>query len=292
MHANANMNQTASHIVKSLAALPPLPAAAAEILAQFGDEFIEARTVTQIVERDPGICAKLLGLANSAFFNLAEPVTRMEEVISRVLGVDTVRSLVFAMALQKSFDHTRCPAFDPQKFWLDSLCVAESCKRLARSDDNASESLVNLSYPAGLCHNLGLMALAHIEAERTDRVLQAHADYPRPCGLAPRLVEEFNTDHRHTTAELAKLWSLPEVIVSAYEHRTSSAADGAENHLAAMLDASVATIGNRTGPDESWVDLDGTARRLGLTADQLTELAEPNDRQLDRLRSVASSMKA
>ena len=173
-------------------------------------------------------------------------------------------------------------------FWLDSLCVAEACKRLARSDDKASDAIVNLAYPAGLCHNLGLMALAHIEAERTDRVLQAHEDYPRPGGLAPRLVAEFNTDHRHTTAELARLWSLPEAIVAAYEHRTSSSDGDQDDRLAAMLDASVATIGNCTGPDESWVDLDNSAVRLGLTSEQL---AEPNDRQLERLRSVASSMK-
>lgn len=291
MQANATMNQTACHLVKSLAALPPLPAAAAEIVAQFSDDFIEARAVTQVVERDPGICAKLLGLANSAYFNLAEPVTRMEEVVSRVLGVDTVRSLVFAMALQQSFDHTRCPAFDSQKFWLDSLCVAESSKRLARNDEAATEAEVNLAYPAGLCHNLGLMALAHIEADRTNRVLQTHAEYPRPGGLSPRLNEEFQTDHRHTTVELASMWSLPDTIVSAYRSRAGMPESGPGSRLADILDASVATIGNCTGPEAARIDLDSTAVRLGLNADELVALAQPNERQLERLRSVASSMR-
>ena len=75
----------------------------AQLLTQHeieADEFIDAAKVTAVVEGDPGICAKLLGLANSAYFGLAEPVNNIGEAISRVLGVDTVRSLVLAMAIQ------------------------------------------------------------------------------------------------------------------------------------------------------------------------------------------------
>ena len=113
-----DVTETAAIFAESIMALPPLPATAQRILTCFGDEFIDAKKVALVVEGDPGICAKLLGLSNSAYFGLAEPVNSISEAISRVLGVDTVRSLVLAMAIQQSFNSKGCPAFDTERFWM------------------------------------------------------------------------------------------------------------------------------------------------------------------------------
>ncbi|MEM9209171.1 MAG: HDOD domain-containing protein [Pseudomonadota bacterium] len=284
------MKDTAAYIVQSIAALPPLPAAAEEILSQFGDEFIDAHQVTRVVERDPGICAKLLGLANSAYFNLANPVSELEEVVSRVLGVDTVRSLVFAMALRTSFDYHKCPAFDAQRFWLDALCVAEGCKRLAKSDEHLSEEGRNLAYAAGLCHNLGLLALAHIHPPRLNAVLAARDAEPSDARLAAALRDVFQTDHRFATLELARQWSLPEPMLQAYTARLHDHGTTRLDRLAAIIDATASAIGNAYGPEESRVDLDATASRIGLTAEQLAEIAEPGERQRERLLALAATM--
>ena len=174
MTAATDTSETATRFAQSIAALPPLPATAQEILTCFGDEFIDADKVTAVVEGDPGICAKLLGLANSAYFGLAEPVNTISEAISRVLGVDTVRSLVLAMAIQKSFNAKDCPEFDVERFWMQSLLAAECCKKIAFADDKAEDCDRDFAYSAGLCHNLGLMALAHVEPQRTNKVLAAH----------------------------------------------------------------------------------------------------------------------
>ncbi len=290
MRAETEMTDTATFIVQSIAALPPLPAAAEEILSQFGDEFIDARKVTQVVERDPGICAKLLGLANSAYFNLANPVGDIEEVVSRVLGVDSVRSIVFAMALKSSFEYHKCPAFDAERFWLDSLCVAEGCKKLGKADDHLSDSERGLAYAAGLCHNLGLLALAHIHPKRLNAILEARDAEPGTERLANSLEDAFRTNHRFATLELARKWSLPEPMLNAYASRIHSDGANKADRLGSVIDACASAIGNAHGPDEARIDLDATATRIGLTAEQLAELAEPGDRQKERLRSVAASM--
>ena len=52
------------------------------------------------------------------------------------LGVDTVRSLVLAMAIQQSFNSKDCPEFnDVERFWVRSLLVAECCKKIAAIDE-------------------------------------------------------------------------------------------------------------------------------------------------------------
>ena len=139
MKAAADTSETAARFAESITVLPPLPVTAQKILTCFGDEFIDADKVAEVVEGDAGICAKLLGLTNSAYFGLAEPLYQISEAISRVLGVDTVRSLVLAMAIQQSFNSKECPSFSAERFWVDSLMVAELCKKIAAIDSDADD---------------------------------------------------------------------------------------------------------------------------------------------------------
>ena len=84
--AISDTNSTGSLLARSLSSLPPLPATAQEILTCFGDEFIDADAVAKVVEDDPGICARLLGLSNSSYFGLASPVNNIREAIARNVG--------------------------------------------------------------------------------------------------------------------------------------------------------------------------------------------------------------
>lgn len=289
MSAVSDTNTSARQIVESIASLPPLPATAQEILTCFGDEFIDADKVTAVVEGDPGICGKLLGLANSAYFGLAQPVTNMSEAISRVLGVDTVRSLVLAMAIQQSFNSRKCPAFDSERFWVQSLLTAECCKKIVAGDDSATDTVRDLAYSAGLCHNLGLMALVHMEPQRTNMVLRAHSEQTRPESLAQLFIDEFSTDHKIMTAELARFWSLPEAMITAYSYRASPVGACSER-LAAVVGAGATAVGNTEFEEDQRVDLAPWAGSFGLTTAQLQKMAMFSERQQERVRSLAGNM--
>lgn len=281
--------ETAHRIAESIAALPPLPMTAQKILTCFGDEFIDADAVANVVENDPAICARLLGLSNSSYFGLAEPVRNIREAISRVLGVDTVRSLVLAMAIQRSFDSNKCPAFSAERFWMRSLQTAECCKKIAAADENSPAAVRDLAYSTGLCHNLGLMALAHIEPDRTNKVLKEYEQNTTSNSLKDFCVAELMTDHRIVTAELGRLWSLPELMVNAYQYRAfpEIAVDG---RLGLILTCGVSAIGNLELEENNRTDLTGYADDIGFDADALQKFAEIGDRQKDRISSLSSNM--
>ena len=280
---------TATRLAQSIAALPPLPATAQEILTCFGDEFIDADKVTAVVEGDPGICAKLLGLANSAYFGLPEPVNCIGEAISRVLGVDTVRSLVLAMAIQQSFNSRNCPTFNTERFWTQSLLTAECCKKIACTDSQAGDDDRDLAYSAGLCHNLGLMALAHMEPQRTNAVLLKHRDTQRPDSLSGLFVAEFETDHRIVTAELARTWSLPVPMVSAYQYRAFPESP-CDYRLDLIVKIGAIAVENTESPDENQVNLGKWAAQIDIPVDDLQSMAELADRHKERVQSLASNM--
>ena len=289
MSAATDITETAARFAKSIQALPPLPATAQEILTCFGDEFIDAEKVAAVVDGDPGICAKLLGLANSAYFGLAEPVNDIGEAISRVLGVDTVRSLVLAMAIQQSFNSKKCPEFDVVRFWAQSLMAAECCKKIAAADQAADDAERGLAYSAGLCHNLGLMALTHIEPVRTNEVLKEHREHDRSDTLAELFDREFETDHKIVTSELGRIWSLPAPMVAAYQYRAFPNSH-CEYRLGLVVAAGVTAVENaeRDESDHSSVAL--WSAELGVDADEIQSMAILSDRQKERVQSLASNM--
>jgi HD-like signal output (HDOD) protein len=289
MNAVKETTRPAADLAESISGLPPLPATAQKILACFGDEFIDAAKVAAVVEGDPGICARLLGLANSAYFGLVEPVNSIAEAISRVLGVDTVRSLVLAMAIQRSFDSKNCPAFSIDRFWQQSLLVAECCKRIVAADDLAQDDDRDLAYSAGLCHNLGLMALAHINPGRTNHVLVRHQMDPQQGRLTSLLHDEFGADHKVITVEISQNWTLPSAMVSAYRYRASPDSQ-IQNRLDPTLAAAVAAVENAELAPEQRVALTVWADALGMNAAELQEFAELSERQIERVQSLASNM--
>ena len=289
MTAATETSETATNLAKSIMALPPLPATAQEILTSFGDEFIAAEQVATVVEGDAGICAKLLGLANSAYFGLAEPVSDMEQAISRVLGVDTVRSLVLAMAIQNSFNSKKCPAFDVERFWLTSLMTAECCKKIAAADEAFEDDERDLAYSAGLCHNLGLMALTHIEADRSCEVLMHNDEQVDSGSLTRWFQDEFKTDHKIMTAELARLWSLPAPMIAAYQSRACPDAV-CEHRLGLVVNAGVTAVQNTEVPEDRWQSLQPWAEELGISAADIQGMAAIGERQKERVRSLAGRL--
>jgi len=289
MTAAKDTSDTSVGLAKSVMALPPLPATAQEILTCFGDEFIDAEQVAAVVEGDAGICAKLLGLANSAYFGLSEPVNDLGEAISRVLGVDTVRSLVLAMAIQQSFNSKKCEAFDVERFWRVSLMTAECCKKIASSDESADDAERDLAYSAGLCHNLGLMALTHIEADRTCRVLMRNDEHAETGTLSQELFQEFKTDHKMMTAELARIWSLPAPMVAAYRYRAFPDTD-CNDRLGLVVSVGVAAVQNATLPEDLQVSLAPWSGSLGKKPEDLQGMAVFGERQRDRVQSLAGRL--
>lgn len=284
-----DVTDTAARLAESITALPPLPSTAQRILTCFGDEFIDAEKVARVVEGDPGICAKLLGLSNSAYFGLAEPVNTIDEAISRVLGVDTVRSLVLAMAIQKSFNSKDCPAFDTERFWTQSLLAAECCKKIALADADASDDDRDLAYSAGLCHNLGLMALSHMEPTRTNDVLRIHLERNESDSLGEIFQAEFSTDHRIVTAELARNWSLPAPIVAAYQYR-SFPDSHCDVRLGFIVAAGVCAVENAEADGCKQASLSPWALELGIPAEDMQELATLGKRQVETIQSLASNL--
>jgi len=200
-----------------------------------------------------------------------------------------VRSLVLAMAIQQSFNSKGCPTFDVERFWRESLMTAECCKKIASSDGAADDTERDLAYSAGLCHNLGLMALTHIEPDRTNQVLQAHVDQEGQVSLVQLFEAEFETNHKIMTAELGRIWSLPLPMVAAYQYRALPQTH-CDDRLGFVVAAAAAAVGNMDIEEDQRQSLAPWSETLGIAEEEIQRMASFGDEQKERVRSLASNM--
>ena len=279
--------QRARECVASVKMLPPLPNVAVQIISRLGDEFIDGNEVADVVAQDPAICARLISLANSAYFGLRTPVGDMREVVNRVLGADTVRSMSLALASRQSLDTSACESFDLRVFWRTALGTAAAAKRIGAVVEEITPAERECAYAMGLCHDLGLMALVSLEPARMQNALDGDAAVP----LNERVRCEFGYSSAIMTLALAEHWELPLLMVETFRARISD--NPAEHPMASVLNAAIRAADYADKTDDFDADEAESViadDSLNVPASELIEAALPTERQQAALDGAVEAL--
>jgi HD-like signal output (HDOD) protein len=207
-------------IIRSIESLPPISAEMRDLFkaASQNIEDIDIDSFVALVEQSPMVAAKLIGLANSAFFRRGRPITSIKEAVIRSIGLRTTCHLTMSLIATSSFDISKCTAFDINAYWLRSLYVAELNKSLcAISKRNLS---ADTAYLSGLLFNLGELALAHVVPEEYNACL---IEVDNRSGL-----KKLNTEQAHLGIDstmagsiISINWALPMVIANVTLHHVT-----------------------------------------------------------------------
>ncbi|MCD6666578.1 MAG: HDOD domain-containing protein [Hydrogenophaga sp.] len=197
-------------LLKQPNALPSAPKVVRKLIETFDQEEVDMLKVAEYIEADPVLTAKLLKLANSAFFGLTRSVSDARGAIN-VLGLIKVRALVIAAALDDSFHAVG--GVNLNQFWRYSLNTANLSRYLAlpiRLDESAS-------FTAGLVHAIGELVM-HVAMP--EPMLELNRSIPLldlKRARAQRGV--FGYSYAEVGAALAREWKFPRNMVDAIEHQ-------------------------------------------------------------------------
>lgn len=173
------------------------------------------------IDRNPGLAANVVGLANSAYYASGREVYCARDAIVRVLGLRTVRSLTLSLLLSSSFDVSRCPAFDLVDHWARSLGTAILARRLGETTGDGDP---DEAYLCGLLHDFGTLLLVHVYPDEMGELLGAGSG-DRALFRA-RQVRRIGLDAGRAGAILCRRWSLPASVGLVAEHYWDAAWDG------------------------------------------------------------------
>ena len=203
----------------SVESIPPLPATAATLLAMAVDPDVEIDALAVVIERDPPLNARLLGIANSAFYAPRQPVMTIKDAIVRVLGLNIVRNMAFGMALTGGLSTESCPQFDVTRYWVTALGTADLASGLTRASKHEDLPDPDTAYLVGLLHNLGELLLVFLKPQEMGEVFKRcdkHSDTP----IEIHQRDIFGMDQWQAGAFLARHWQLPKIVGDTIEALT------------------------------------------------------------------------
>ena len=187
-----------------------------------------------ILSYDQALCARLLRIANSAFYGFSRRVEGIEDAV-RIIGTRQLHDLVLATVVLSQFKGIDSQLVSMPSFWRHSLACSIAARSIARL---RREPNVERFFVAGLLHDIGSLAMYQMFPMRSQLALERHRDSDKPLDETERAV--FGCDHAAVGAALMVSWTLPPFFRDATANHHSAGPRGhtpatAIIHLADLL---------------------------------------------------------
>lgn len=191
--------------------LPSVPSLYAELTSVIASKSAGAADAARVVERDTAMAAKVLQLANSAYFSRRSSVSSLSTAVGYI-GMDALRALVLqAEAFHEFRADPPIPGFDVESLQRHCSRVAQLARTIASSDDAHDDA-----FTAGLLHDVGLLVLASHNREELAAALVRSRQENRALAAVER--ETYGVTHAELGAHLLALWGLPLSVTEAVAH--------------------------------------------------------------------------
>lgn len=207
-------------LVAGAGTLPSIPAVYVELMRQLENSDCCAQDIADIIGRDPAMTAKILQLANSAFFGVRRRIASARDAVL-YLGMDALKSLALSVKVFSQF--TERPN---SRFSIDDLAshgmLAGTLARKIATIEGAAKHVIEDSFTAGLLHDIGKLVLVAAAPEKYEQAIADGESGGKPGRAAEKKI--FDTTHAEVGTYLVWLWGLPDPVVEAvaYHHAPAS----------------------------------------------------------------------
>lgn len=198
-------------MIERIDSLPPVPVVAQKILALKINTDEGEHALFKLIEKDPALMSKIIGLSNSPIFGTGRKILTLHDAAT-LLGTKRVKMIALGLSMMSSATKKPKGLLDIDCLWKHSLAIALTMDTLAGYMPGDRRPQEDEIYLAGLLHDIGYLALSYIDPQLSDQFcmrLDAEPD---------RSVEDIESEmlpvnHRELGADLAGHWGLPESIV-------------------------------------------------------------------------------
>ena len=268
-------NNNLRKIIGSVDSLPSRPKVYSELTRALNDENTSLEDISKIVETDVAISAKLLQVVNSAFFGLAQNMTRVRDAVT-YLGISMIKSIVLSEEMYRSFKAApHLPDFSLDAEYEISFMCAQVAKKLTPGRDESDNAFM-----AGVLHRTGRLVLAQYLPDDLAGILAKYKKGGR--SLQDIEQEIIGTPNEYIGAYLLGLWGLPYSVVEAVAHHNAPWMVPHDNfhELDALYIASHLVADAHSHPKDAQINLQylqqlGVADKLDAWREMTAELLEP-----------------
>ncbi|MDA8141785.1 MAG: HDOD domain-containing protein [Desulfobacteraceae bacterium] len=196
--------------LETIQELPTLSSVAIKVNSMLQDADVTARDLSDVIEKDQAMVAKLLKLVNSSFFGFSSKVSNIAHSIM-ILGFNTVYNAILSMAVIDALGaKNRINGLDMAGFWRHAISVAVVSKYLSQGLEG---QLQEKAFTAGILHDIGKVVMARYFTERFSTLWEVITLQEISFVKAER--QHFPMGHDAMGAFLSRCWNLPEELSTA-----------------------------------------------------------------------------
>lgn len=260
----------ARKLVPSSISIPTLPAVVQKVQRMLENPDCGAREIGVVVAEDAPLAARVLKIANSAYYGLRERCL-LPQNAAAILGVRVLRSVITQAAVMRQYEHLRGGEFDLDGLWKHSILVAQCASFLGKRCRRLTGLSPDELHVCGLLHDLGQVVL--LECMRNDylEVVRWAKQNNAPLFVAEQ--QRLGFTHADVGHVVAQQWGLPpQVAVAILSHHGPN--DDIQNNPVVALIAHTNVLVTRVlegNLSAAATAFDAHALTfLGLTADDVT----------------------
>ena len=264
---NQEMKQ---RILTGIDEIPPMPQVVLQAQKLLANPDSSAKELAGLLETDPSIAAKVMKMANSAFYGLRGKVPSIQQA-SMVLGFRSLGEIVSVAGVQKSLEK-KLPGYglESEDLWRHSLSVALGSKIIA---SKKNPELEMVAHTAGLLHDVGKLILDPFILEEQETFNAFIVSEQETFLNAEQHILGF--DHAEIAADVCQKWGIPEIISSAiqYHHSPSSSLEVELAFILHMADYISLVTGQGYESDDFLYELEeGTMDYLNFDDNDISDL--------------------
>ncbi len=188
--------------------LATLPAVALEVNKMLIDDSISVQQMTQVIEKDQAIVAKILKLVNSSFYGFRSQINNLPHAVV-ILGFKALHNAVLSVAVNQTFPKDlKCESFSIVDFWFHSVAVALVAQKFAEQTNLCEPEE---AFTAGLLHDIGKVILVQYFPKEFSLVWQEQQESGCTSFTAEKKIIEVS--HCQIASRVARKWLLPESLL-------------------------------------------------------------------------------
>jgi len=174
-----------------------------KIFQAINNEKSHASDVVKILDHDPPLTAKILQVANSAFYGSYTAIDSIQRAIV-ILGFNSVVEIIKKTTITHHFLGAQGYS---NGLWLHSVGTAKAAQLISKRLNN---DRADVTYTTGLLHDIGRIQLALFFPEKYDKVVQLASE--KKCRIILAEQKVLKIDHCTIGKILCAEWKLPEDI--------------------------------------------------------------------------------
>ena len=288
---NPALKNEKSTRIRMLDDLPPLPKVAQLILHEISDENVDIKKLSSVIEMEPSLVARIVGLANSAFFAPSEKIYTVADAIIKILGLNTVKSLSLSILMASPFNVNKCKGFKMDAYWYVAMMSATIIRKLVPMMKVSKEEVDPvIAYTSGLLHNIGLLVLVHCFSDDMEKVF-AHESNFVSKGFLQKEEDIIGLTHPVAGAILSRKWHVPEAMAIIIENNQNPYFTGDFEKIT-LLTGMASKIAYQLYDKQNNVRIDDKSilKKLSLDSSHITRVIKDVVAQREEVETISQFM--